>query len=169
MHKNGRCVLATEIGTKRRQPSRPESGTPAEIPLMKRTLADSTQSANAPEPPASPGMAFAFSSPGNTGTRYEESFVKGRDPRRMTLVLPGAEKHRPRDEGDTERRVGMESVPRIRPTRKHLEALEGIWRVGSEMVRLQGERGSGVLVALNTRGEAVNPMRVISGGVKIGV
>jgi len=64
--------------------------------------------------------------------------------------------------------MDMRSVPRIRPTRKHLEALEGTWRVGGETVRLRGEQDSGVLVALNTRGEPMNPMRVISGGVKIG-
>lgn len=62
----------------------------------------------------------------------------------------------------------MQSVPRIRPTPEHLEALVGTWEVSGETVHLQGERDSGILVALNDRGERVNPVRVISRGVKIG-
>ncbi len=62
----------------------------------------------------------------------------------------------------------MQSVPRIRPTPEHLQALIGVWEIGGETVRLQGEQDSGILIALNNRGERVNPVRVISRGIKIG-
>ncbi|MFO8173560.1 MAG: hypothetical protein R6T96_04700 [Longimicrobiales bacterium] len=61
----------------------------------------------------------------------------------------------------------MQSIPRITPTREHLQAIVGTWEVSGETVRLQGEGDSGVLIAVNARGERVNPLRVISGGVKI--
>lgn len=62
----------------------------------------------------------------------------------------------------------MQSVPRIRPTPEHLQALVGTWEFSGETVRLQGEQDSGILVALNDRGERLNPVRVISRGVKLG-
>ncbi len=61
----------------------------------------------------------------------------------------------------------MQAVPRITPTPEHLEALAGTWKLRGETVQLQGEENSGVLIALNEFGEQVNPMQVISQGVKV--
>lgn len=66
-----------------------------------------------------------------------------------------------------ERKALMQSVPRITPTQEHLQALVGRWKISGETVRLEGERDSGVLIAVNARGERVNPVHVISRGVKI--
>ena len=54
----------------------------------------------------------------------------------------------------------------IVPTPGHLEALVGIWELDGEMIRMIEEPGTGALAALNSRGEWVNPMPVISRGVK---
>jgi len=62
----------------------------------------------------------------------------------------------------------MQNVPRIRPTPEHMKALVGTWEFGGQTVHLQGEENSGILVALDDRGERVNPVRVISRGVKLG-
>jgi hypothetical protein len=61
----------------------------------------------------------------------------------------------------------VQTVPRIVPTRERLEALTGRWRLGRETVRLQEDGDSGVLVALNDRGERLNPLQVISRGIKL--
>lgn len=55
---------------------------------------------------------------------------------------------------------------RIVPTPNHLEALLGIWELDGEMIRMMEEPGTGALAALNSRGEWVNPMPVISRGAK---
>ena len=60
------------------------------------------------------------------------------------------------------------NVPRIVPTVEHLLALVGVWEIDGEMVRLLKEPGTGVLVAITTRGRRLNPIRVISRGQKMG-
>ncbi len=62
----------------------------------------------------------------------------------------------------------FKSVPRIVPTEEHLLALVGIWEIEGEMVRLLKEPGTGVLVAMTTKGRRLNPIRVISAGKKMG-
>jgi hypothetical protein len=56
------------------------------------------------------------------------------------------------------------NVPRIVPTPEHLGALLGTWDLDGEMIRFLQEPGTGVLVAMTTRGLRVNPIRVISRG-----
>ena len=60
------------------------------------------------------------------------------------------------------------NVPRIVPTSEHLEGLLGIWELNGEMVRFLLEPETGVLVAVSTGGLRINPIRVISGGTKMG-
>ena len=55
---------------------------------------------------------------------------------------------------------------RVKPTRNHMEALVGTWELGGEVIQMQEEPGTGVLLAVNSRGEAINPMRVITRGFK---
>jgi hypothetical protein len=55
---------------------------------------------------------------------------------------------------------------RVKPTRSHMDALVGTWELGGETIQMMEEPGTGTLVALNSRGEAVNPVRVISQGSK---
>ncbi|MGW8267284.1 MAG: hypothetical protein ACWGSQ_13035 [Longimicrobiales bacterium] len=52
----------------------------------------------------------------------------------------------------------------VRPTADYLEALVGDWELGGEAIRMREEPGTGVLVALNSRGESVNPITVITRG-----
>ena len=61
----------------------------------------------------------------------------------------------------------FKNVPRVTPTQEHLNALVGIWEIEGEMVRLLTEPGTGVLVAMTTRGRRLNPIRVISRGTKM--
>ncbi len=60
------------------------------------------------------------------------------------------------------------TVPRIVPTPQWIQAVQGIWKMNGELLRLQAESETGVLVALDSRGEQVNPLRVISRGTKQG-
>ena len=60
------------------------------------------------------------------------------------------------------------NVPRIVPTEEHRDALVGIWELDGEMIRLLTEPETGVLVAMSCEGYRVNPIRVISGGSKMG-
>ncbi|MFH1764972.1 MAG: hypothetical protein ABIF09_12355 [Gemmatimonadota bacterium] len=60
------------------------------------------------------------------------------------------------------------NIPRIVPTQEHLDQLLGIWELDGEMIRFLAEPETGVLVAVSTRGFRVNPIRVISGGNKLG-
>lgn len=66
-----------------------------------------------------------------------------------------------------ERGNGTRPVPRIVPTRDRIKALVGMWELEGRSVRLMEERHSGVLLALNDRGERVNPLRVITRGRKV--
>jgi hypothetical protein len=43
----------------------------------------------------------------------------------------------------------------------------GMWELDGEVINLVQEADTGVLVALTTRGNRVNPMRVISQGSKM--
>jgi hypothetical protein len=58
-------------------------------------------------------------------------------------------------------------VPRIVPTLRWIQAVEGVWEMNGELFHLQAEPESGVLMALNPEGERVNPLRVISRGTKL--
>jgi len=58
-------------------------------------------------------------------------------------------------------------VPRIVPTLRWVAAIQGVWEMNGEVFRLQAEPESGVLMALDSKGEAVNPLRVISRGTKL--
>ena len=55
---------------------------------------------------------------------------------------------------------------RIVPTPNHLEALVGTWELGGEMIQMLEEPDTGILLALNSRGDWVNPMTVITRGSK---
>ena len=55
---------------------------------------------------------------------------------------------------------------RVKPTRSHLEALVGTWDLGGSTVQMVEEPGTGVLLALDSRGELINPLKVISQGSK---
>ncbi len=59
------------------------------------------------------------------------------------------------------------NIPRLVPTREHLDALLGIWELNGEMVRFLTEPDTGVLVAVSNNGLRLNPIRVISGGSKM--
>ena len=61
-----------------------------------------------------------------------------------------------------------QNIPRIVPTREHLDRLLGIWELNGEMIRFLAEPETGVLVAFSCEGYRVNPIRVISGGTKMG-
>ena len=58
-------------------------------------------------------------------------------------------------------------LPRVVPAGDRIKSLLGIWQIDGEMIRLLEEPGTGVLVAINLRGERVNPLRVISQGTKL--
>jgi hypothetical protein len=58
-------------------------------------------------------------------------------------------------------------LPRVVPSGDRIKSLLGIWQIDGEMIRLLEEPGTGVLVAINLRGERVNPLRVISHGTKL--
>ena len=60
------------------------------------------------------------------------------------------------------------NIPRIVPTPEHRDALLGIWELKGEMIRFLTEPETGVLVAFSSEGYRVNPIRVISGGSKLG-
>ena len=60
------------------------------------------------------------------------------------------------------------NIPRIVPTPEHRAALLGIWELKGEMIRFLTEPETGVLVAYSSEGYRVNPIRVISGGTKLG-
>jgi hypothetical protein len=47
-----------------------------------------------------------------------------------------------------------------------MEALVGTWELGGSTIQMVEEPESGVLLALNARGEPVNPLTVISRGSK---
>jgi len=47
-----------------------------------------------------------------------------------------------------------------------MDALVGTWELGGETIQMREEPGTGVLLAVNSRGEAINPMRVITRGFK---
>jgi len=55
---------------------------------------------------------------------------------------------------------------RVQPTRTHLEALTGTWEMEGEVIQMLEEPGTGALTALNSRGEWVNPIPVITRGWK---
>lgn len=78
-----------------------------------------------------------------------------------------AAKAQPEPTQAPERGNGERPVPRIVPTRDRIEALVGIWELEGRSIRLIEERHSGVLLALNDRGERVNPLRVITRGRKV--
>lgn len=52
----------------------------------------------------------------------------------------------------------------LRPTPGYLEALVGDWELAGESIKMREEPGTGVLVAVNSRGESVNPITVITRG-----
>lgn len=56
--------------------------------------------------------------------------------------------------------------PRVKSSRRHLEAVVGTWVLGGEKIQMLEEPETGSLVAVNSRGEAVNPIQVISRGFK---
>ena len=60
------------------------------------------------------------------------------------------------------------NIPRIVPTPEHRDRLLGIWELQGEMVRFLTEPETGVLVAYSSEGYRLNPIRVISGGSKLG-
>ena len=60
------------------------------------------------------------------------------------------------------------NVPRIVPTQEHRDQILGIWELNGEMVRFLTEPETGVLVAMSSEGYRLNPIRVISGGKKMG-
>jgi len=53
------------------------------------------------------------------------------------------------------------------PNPSRIRALLGIWELDGEMVRLLEDPGTGALVALTSRAEWVNPMRVVSHGTRM--
>ena len=59
------------------------------------------------------------------------------------------------------------ALPRVIPTQARSRALRGVWKLDGEVVQMVEEPGTGVLVALDSRGKRVNPMRVITHGIKI--
>jgi hypothetical protein len=60
-----------------------------------------------------------------------------------------------------------EAPPRIIPTPQRIQAILGLWKCEGEIIRLQREADTGVLIATNLRGEAANPLKVISHGIKL--
>ena len=56
--------------------------------------------------------------------------------------------------------------PRVKSSRRHLEAVVGTWVLGGELIRMLEEPETESLVAVNSRGEPVNPIQVISRGFK---
>lgn len=78
-----------------------------------------------------------------------------------------AAKSQPEATQAPERGNGERPVPRVVPTRDRIKALVGMWELEGRSVRLIEERNSGVLLALNHRGERVNPLRVITRGRKV--
>ena len=56
---------------------------------------------------------------------------------------------------------------RVKSTRSHMEAVVGVWELGGERIQMLEEPGTETLVAVNSRGEAVNPIIVISRGFKL--
>ena len=63
-------------------------------------------------------------------------------------------------------RAPKETVPRIVPTREHGRAICGTWLLDGNAIELFQEEGSGVLRAMDERGNPVNPITVISRGKK---
>ena len=55
---------------------------------------------------------------------------------------------------------------KVRPTPTYLEALIGTWEVDGEVIQMLEEPGTGALTARNSRGEWVNPIPVITRGLK---
>lgn len=65
------------------------------------------------------------------------------------------------------RRIRSGVLPRVVPTETRSRGLRGSWKLNGEMVQMGQEPGTGVLIALDSRGNRVNPLRVISHGSKI--
>jgi hypothetical protein len=61
------------------------------------------------------------------------------------------------------------TIPRVVPTPGRVQALLGAWELEGEVVRMEQEPESGVLIASRVGGELVNPVRVISRGIKLDV
>ena len=60
------------------------------------------------------------------------------------------------------------NIPRIVPTPEYRGAMVGFWELNGEMVRFVTDPETGVLVAVSSEGYRLNPIRVISGGSKMG-
>ena len=58
-------------------------------------------------------------------------------------------------------------VPRIVPTARWIQAVQGVWEMGGEEFRLAREPETGVLRAVDRKGNEVNPLRIISRGSKV--
>lgn len=55
---------------------------------------------------------------------------------------------------------------RVKSNRSHMEAVVGTWELCGERIQMLEDSDSGSLVAVNSRGEPVNPIQVISRGFK---
>jgi hypothetical protein len=67
----------------------------------------------------------------------------------------------------SQREPGTLIIPRVVPTPSRVQALLGVWELEGEVVKMEQEPESGVLIASRIGGELVNPVRVISRGTKI--
>ena len=60
-----------------------------------------------------------------------------------------------------------QDFPRIVPTKDHIRAICGTWTLRGKVIRLYQEPDTGVLLAADTFGKAMNPLKVISQGKKV--
>ena len=61
----------------------------------------------------------------------------------------------------------VELVPRIRPTKQWLQAVEGLWEWEGEHYWLGPDAQTGIIRAVGERGNSVNPIHVISRGRRL--
>ena len=55
---------------------------------------------------------------------------------------------------------------RVKSNRSHMEAVVGTWELCGEQIKMLEDPETATLVAVNSRGEPVNPIQVISRGFK---
>jgi hypothetical protein len=55
---------------------------------------------------------------------------------------------------------------RVKSNRTHMEAVVGTWELCGEKIQMLVDAETATLVAVNSRGEPVNPIQVISRGFK---
>jgi hypothetical protein len=55
---------------------------------------------------------------------------------------------------------------RVKSNRSHMEAVVGTWELCGEKIQMLADAETATLVAMNSRGEPVNPIQVISRGFK---